>query len=136
MSLPSGYYLIKHQRSNKNVSRYRIEDKSLNPKRVLVLPDSTDSYDDPVWIIESSGDGNYHFTNRGGAASVINGNIYCNILRSEGNDVWQVKPGPGPNVFQITNSEGLNWSVNNTDDYSQIATSPSPDFFVITPCQE
>ncbi|KZP02718.1 hypothetical protein FIBSPDRAFT_569464 [Athelia psychrophila] len=48
MSLHSGYYLIKHQRSNKNVSRDRVEDKSLNPKRVLVLPDSTVNSDDPV----------------------------------------------------------------------------------------
>lgn len=39
MSFPNGYYIIKHQRSGKIVARHLVEDRSLLPKKVLVLPD-------------------------------------------------------------------------------------------------
>ncbi|KZP27121.1 hypothetical protein FIBSPDRAFT_853722 [Athelia psychrophila] len=136
MSFPNDYYVIKHLRSNKIVSRHVVEDRSLLPKRVLVLPDGVADIHNLQWLFESLGSGNYHLSNRGGTASVINDNIYGNILPSQGNDVWQFRPGPGSNVYQIINSDGVNWTVPNTDDFSQVATSPSPDFFVITPCLE
>ncbi|KZP34705.1 hypothetical protein FIBSPDRAFT_1035686 [Athelia psychrophila] len=136
MSLPTGLYIIKHQPSGKVVSRNIREDLSLRPKQVLVLPDGIDDPYTSTWVVESLGSGNYHFSNKGGTASVIKGKIYANLLPSLGNDVWQVKAGSGPNVFQITNSEGLNWGVPVTEDFSQVAVSPSPDYFVITPFEQ
>ncbi|GAW08181.1 serine protease inhibitor [Lentinula edodes] len=106
MSLETGRYLIHN--GNNIVSRNLAEDRSLKPKRIVLL-EPTDKIE-LTWIIEKSGDG-YILNNRGAPTAPIEDNVFALLVHQEGAAKWTIEAVPrhGKNAYFIKGSDGKGW---------------------------
>lgn len=91
LELVSGSYTISSlsQHGEGNVGRHIIEDKSLNPKRILALPPSFRPVQ--TWEIEALGNNEYYLKTRGTKTTAINGLIFALLLPEPEPKKWFLK---------------------------------------------
>ncbi|EDR07642.1 uncharacterized protein LACBIDRAFT_294453 [Laccaria bicolor S238N-H82] len=77
------------QHGEGNVGRHIIEDKSLNPKRILALPPSFRPVQ--TWEIEALGNNEYYLKTRGTKTTAINGLIFALLLPEPEPKKWFLK---------------------------------------------
>ncbi|KAI0785924.1 hypothetical protein C8Q75DRAFT_293698 [Abortiporus biennis] len=109
MSLQPGKYYISSMAVNggRKISRYWVEDMSLHPKRVILLPEDSKVPDHwkPEWIIEKSDDSDsYIMKSRHSYTVNHNGNLLA-ILSPDfaPPQTWKITPQPmhGSNIYTI-----------------------------------
>ncbi|KAJ3862160.1 MAG: serine protease inhibitor, partial [Lentinula lateritia] len=106
MSLDTGRYLIHN--GNNIVSRNLAEDRSLNPKRIVLLePNDKIEF---TWIIEKSGD-EYILNNRGAPTTHIEDHVFALLIHQEQATKWTIEAVPrhGKNAYIIKGSDGKGW---------------------------
>ncbi|KAG8996129.1 hypothetical protein FRB94_008554 [Tulasnella sp. JGI-2019a] len=77
MSIESGLYIVVNKANGHNIGRYPVEDRSLLPKRVMVLPQGVQA---PMWIIEKKPDSNYTMKAGGAPASTQNSLLFVSLI--------------------------------------------------------
>ncbi|RDL32405.1 uncharacterized protein BP5553_08861 [Venustampulla echinocandica] len=126
-ALARGVYTIHSEGDGKRpIGRSYREDRSLLPKRVLVLAEDEDEA--PTWDIDILPNGQYRLRARGAPVGDIDSRLFACLIpdRCEGSLDWVITPAfqRGPNVFMVEkpnrsagwvvprdNSDGLNKQV-------------------------
>ncbi|KAF3927911.1 hypothetical protein ABW20_dc0106811 [Dactylellina cionopaga] len=99
MTLPNGRYIIKCKANNQFVGRNIREDLSLNPKRVVNLPEEAD--EQPlIWEIQKRENG-YDMRARGSHTAIIDNKLYAVLLEQPVAEEWVITPRPqhGQNIY-------------------------------------
>ncbi|KAF8657092.1 hypothetical protein AX16_002279 [Volvariella volvacea WC 439] len=122
MPLTSGIYTIKNQ--DKPVGRYFVEDLSLLPKRVLLLPDRIPEI--PRWIVEDKGNKSYILRALGAPTGKYKDSVYAFLIQEEDAEKWRVEPVEhlGPNKYIITTNDGSGGWVAPEETENSIAVRP------------
>ncbi|KJA18990.1 hypothetical protein HYPSUDRAFT_190357 [Hypholoma sublateritium FD-334 SS-4] len=104
MTLKSGTYIISSKSEDSYVGRNSVEDKSLHPKRVVVLPQGIEA---PkvrhLWEIEALPDEIYILRIGGGFAAEINKLLFAVLIERPEDAVWKIVPQPreGEHTYTI-----------------------------------
>ncbi|KAK6337293.1 hypothetical protein TWF730_002699 [Orbilia blumenaviensis] len=123
MSLEGGIYTIKCKLQDDFVGRHLVEDRSLNPKPVYALVDSTEP---PQWLVEKSEEG-YLLCNRGGHATTIESKLFAVLGQDEALEKWAIEAQPhqGDNLYTIKKTDDSAGWIQTTE------VGTEPDSFVI-----
>ncbi|TEB22181.1 proteinase inhibitor [Coprinellus micaceus] len=126
--IQTGHYRIRSKATNTPVGRHFVEDLSLMPKRVLVLPNDTPHGPQP-WIIIKEDDDTYTLRAGGAPVANINGQLFANLLdQAIGQKAWKIEAQPqhGENTFTIVSAheQHLGWVVPNEEPYTQLDVRP------------
>ncbi|KIJ94817.1 hypothetical protein K443DRAFT_348098 [Laccaria amethystina LaAM-08-1] len=115
LELESGIYTISSlsQHGEGNVGRHPIEDRSLNPKRILTLPPNIQPVQ--TWEIEALGNYEYYLKARGAKTTAINNLIYAVLLPEPEPKKWFLKL----NLFSR-----ISYNILDAEDHSQGWISP------------
>ncbi|KAK7047233.1 hypothetical protein VNI00_006899 [Paramarasmius palmivorus] len=102
MSLESGLYIIRN--IDKAVGRKQAEDRSLLPKRVVVLPPSVE---DPKWEIQKEDSNRYILKVQGAPTANIDRLVFALLQDEESAEKWRIEAVPqhGENRYIITTQD-------------------------------
>ncbi|KAK1230507.1 hypothetical protein PQX77_006435 [Marasmius sp. AFHP31] len=92
MSLESGTYEIKNAETS--INRYPIEDRSLNPKRIISLPSDVKALH--PWTVEKVDD-KYLLKAGGAPTGQYEGHVYALLIDQEKAEHWVLDPAESPN---------------------------------------
>jgi len=123
-SLPSGTYTITSNATNTPIGRHLVEDRSLLPKRVMLLNEGTEA---PKWNIENHGNNKYTMKTHGGTVASVDGDVVA-VLMEEPNlkDKWVITrsehPKDGPNAYtvELADSSSYGWYLPDTAPETQV----------------
>ncbi|KAF8645996.1 hypothetical protein AX16_007422 [Volvariella volvacea WC 439] len=121
MSLETGRYII--QNGDRGVGRNSTEDRSLLPKRVIVLPPGVR---DPDWVIEKVGSDSYIIKARGAPTANVENLVFALLIEEGKAEKWKIEAVPqhGPNRYIIqTHNCNEGW-VAPEEPYEQIKCQP------------
>ncbi|KAK7027239.1 hypothetical protein VNI00_015328 [Paramarasmius palmivorus] len=96
MSLKSGLYTIRCKATDNYIGRSENEDKSLNPKRVINLPEGVEA---PKWQVEHVGGGKYILSINDALTAAIDKKVFA-ILGDE--------PAPTEWIIESIDYQGEN----------------------------
>ncbi|KAI0789335.1 hypothetical protein C8Q75DRAFT_806981 [Abortiporus biennis] len=130
MSLESGKYLISAMATEgKNkVGRYWIEDKSLLPKRIILLPETggPDGWS-PEWTIEKKDDG-YIMKSLNNYTAGLNGELVAILIPDMAPPQnWKItaQPRHGENVYTIEASDSAEgWVIPEPEELTPVIVRP------------
>ncbi|KDR67304.1 hypothetical protein GALMADRAFT_283623 [Galerina marginata CBS 339.88] len=112
MALQNGSYTITSKAGAFPVGRNKAEDRSLNPKKVVLLPQGIES---PEWIVEALADGTYILKIGGRPTANIDELLFAVLLDEPEPTKWKVNPQfhQGENTYTITpvGSDNDGWQV-------------------------
>ncbi|KAG9010626.1 hypothetical protein FRB93_003894 [Tulasnella sp. JGI-2019a] len=118
MSIETGMYLISSKVNNHSIGRYPVEDRTMLPKRVMVLPQGIQA---PHWIIEKK-EGTDTYTMKAGhaATAVEDGLLWVTLMDSMPPLAasWSITATPqhGENTYIIQLADnGAGWIVPDTN---------------------
>ncbi|KAF9522271.1 hypothetical protein CPB83DRAFT_864714 [Crepidotus variabilis] len=101
--LNSGRYFIKSAGADKFVGRARVEDRSLNPKRVILRAEDGET---PVFELKDQGK-TFEIVIGGGSAASINDKVSAVLMPEEPAQQWIIEevPQSGSNKYLIMDSQ-------------------------------
>ncbi|KAG8996127.1 hypothetical protein FRB94_008552 [Tulasnella sp. JGI-2019a] len=118
MSIKTGIYIISNKANNHSIGRYPVEDLSMQPKHVLVLPQGIQA---PQWIIEKK-EGTDTYTMKAGhaATAVQDGLLWVTLMDDTPPPAasWSITATPqhGENTYIIQLAgNGAGWVVPDTN---------------------
>lgn len=119
MSLESGIYIIQSKSQGGYVGRNSTEDRSLLPKKVVILPQGVEA---PKWEIEKLDNGKYAFKTGGSHTAGFDKQLWAVLLPEPIATKWRIEPQPrdGENTYIIVNDDHDGW------------TTPSEPYFQLT----
>ncbi|KAG8996134.1 hypothetical protein FRB94_008559 [Tulasnella sp. JGI-2019a] len=123
MSLESGTYTIKNKASGTCIGRNPVEDRSLNPKRVLSLPPGGDA---PRWNIQKDGN-DYKMMIRGASATELDGLVKALLMGQQGASKWCITPQPqhGTDMYTVEVADkSQGWVLPTNEPETQVAVQP------------
>ncbi|KAF9523926.1 hypothetical protein CPB83DRAFT_862140 [Crepidotus variabilis] len=121
--LPDGRYIIQSVSAKKFIGRSPREDLSLNPKRVMLLPEGIRA---PFFEVKSSGSG-YKILAGGNPTAEFDRSLWAILLDRPPAEEWKIQaiPQSGPNRYIITKPNGFEgWVLPLDDPETQIAVRP------------
>ncbi|KIJ56044.1 hypothetical protein M422DRAFT_150632 [Sphaerobolus stellatus SS14] len=121
MSLEAGTYIIRN--GNNSVGRSLLEDLSLFPKPVVLLPPSVTAEDTKINKTDSNG---YVIKFRGAPSASIDHRVVALLSEGEEAGQWRIKAVPqhGPNRYIITTQDQDDGWVAPNDPYEQLMCKP------------
>ncbi|TEB22180.1 hypothetical protein FA13DRAFT_1716303 [Coprinellus micaceus] len=127
--LQTGHYHIVSKSTNTRVGRHFVEDHSLLPKKILVLP--KDFSDRQPWLIikDEGSDDTYTLRADGAAVVHIHGKLFAELLdHSPSQKAWKIQAQPhhGENTFTVVSAhdQGLGWVVPDNEPFTQLHVRP------------
>jgi len=136
MSLQAGAFTITSVSSKLPVGRSEREDLSLNPKRIITLPQGVQP---PIWEVQRVESGNYILKARGNPTATFDRLLWAVLLDQPRPSEWKItaRPQAGPNTFtiELANSNGEGWVVPGDTPEQQVTVRPliigpsEPPFF-------
>jgi len=136
MSLTAGRYIITSLGNKLPVGRSQHEDLSLNPKRVITLPQGVQP---SVWEIQRAGSGNFIIRVNGDPTATFDNLLWAILHQEPRPSEWKItiRPQAGPDTFtiELADGSGQGWVVPDDKPETQLAVrhliiGPSdPPFF-------
>ncbi|KAG2010593.1 hypothetical protein CC2G_013406 [Coprinopsis cinerea AmutBmut pab1-1] len=128
MSIPSGTYEITSKENDLHVGRPLAEDRSLLPKRIVVLP-KDGSNSDIYWVVEKTDGDTYILKSRGSPVAPLDGKLVADLLGELQDNKWKItaQPQHGENVFTVENASNTEegWVVpQDAEELSQVEVRP------------
>ncbi|KAG9027931.1 hypothetical protein FRB95_007060 [Tulasnella sp. JGI-2019a] len=112
--METGIYMIRN--GDNFVGRYPIEDRSLNPKRVVVMPPNMQPLPNP-WMVEANSDGTYNLMTGGSpGCAAIDQKLYAALIEEMvDSKSWTITPaGEGNFVVQKPGEDAV-WDTGNAE---------------------
>ncbi|KAF9523925.1 hypothetical protein CPB83DRAFT_774718 [Crepidotus variabilis] len=122
-SPPTGHYIVKSVSAKKFIGRSPHEDRSLLPKRVMVLPEDIQA---PLLVFNNSGK-ETQISTGGAPTAVIDGKLFSILLEVPPGEKWTVEavPQSGPNRYiVVTQDKSAGWVLNDNEPETQITVRP------------
>ncbi|KAG8998061.1 hypothetical protein FRB94_007224 [Tulasnella sp. JGI-2019a] len=117
--IDSGVYMIMDKKTNNPVGRFPVEDLSLLPKRVVVIPQGMQA---PHWVVQKNGDGTYNL--KAGGASVAGMDrdgmklfaVLIDEMAPPDSKKWNINPtGDGAYCVQLASQGNPVWDTSNLE---------------------
>ncbi|KAL3425427.1 hypothetical protein PVAG01_02218 [Phlyctema vagabunda] len=122
--LSNGNYLVSPLVAEESfVSRFYIEDKSLLPKRVVLINDPNLAQ---KWHIENAGANRFRLSISGAVIAPRDDHVFAHLINENEDTQWELEPSPqhGPNVFVVKTSDGKGWVLPDTEERTQLSYKP------------
>ncbi|KAH7924148.1 hypothetical protein BV22DRAFT_531734 [Leucogyrophana mollusca] len=120
--LETGHYnIVNLAQESGSIGRFPIEDKSLLPKRIVVIPQSIKP---SRWIVEALPNGRYILKN-GGAPTAETDNLVFAFLRDEKKEEWKITYRENHDAYTIEKGSGESgWVIPDVKPETQVAVHP------------
>ncbi|EAU80979.1 hypothetical protein CC1G_03155 [Coprinopsis cinerea okayama7 len=127
MTIPSGTYVITSKVNDLHVGRPLTEDRSLFPKRIVVLPQDSNNTSEIFWVVEKTEEV-YILKARGSPVAPHEGKLFADLVGELEHKTWFIvsQPQHGENVYTVENtSDRKGWVVpHRAEELSQVEVKP------------
>ncbi|KAK6544680.1 hypothetical protein TWF694_001366 [Orbilia ellipsospora] len=108
-----GAYVIISKSNGRPIGRHLVEDRSLNPKYILCLPQNAFEESDYTWQIQPGENGSLKMMTRGGTCVVMNGELKATLIPDMAEDFQcEFKPTSDQSGCNIVSAaDGLAWTL-------------------------